>query len=65
LAPLFGHDLAGAREHIGLRRAQTAVPHPKRIYGHTEQRRKLLLGEGDLTAERAQFVHSHTMPSVY
>jgi hypothetical protein len=48
LALMFRDDRAGASYNVGLRRPQSAVPHPEAIRGHTEECRKLLLRESDL-----------------
>ena len=49
LTLMFGDDHSGTSNDVRLRRTQSAVPHAKGIHGHTQQCRKLLLRESDLS----------------
>ena len=57
------HCRLGSHEDVRRNRPQPAVPHPKRVQGHANQRGKFLLREIGGTTEFAQRSHGvHTMP---
>jgi hypothetical protein len=61
---MCGRCRLGASEHVRGNQSQSAVPHPKRVQGHVDERGKFLLREIDSTtqfAERSQ--DGTTMPS--
>lgn len=57
------HCRLGSQEHVRRNRPQPAVPHPKRVHGHVDERSKLLLREIGGTTQFAQRGHDvNTMP---
>ena len=60
---MLGRRCSRALEHMQGHRAQSAIPHPKGIDGHTQQSGKFLLREIGGTTKFAQLGHGvNTMP---
>jgi hypothetical protein len=57
LSRMFRHRHSGSLQHVRRRGSQSAVPHPKCVHGHVDQRGELLLRESGGTTEFAQGGH--------